>query len=123
MDRVLPGLVVPELQREEGVFAPGNIGVHVDLVEILRQMGEPLPAHRSQVHLGPGGQVDVPEFRVAGHLGGARQLVGGGAQEVAADNVPEGPAAGAVLGHADLELAAGILLLALAGHVAEGVHG
>lgn len=65
--------------------------------------------------------MDVPELGVAGDLGGAGELIGAGAEEVAPDHVPQCPPAGTVLGDADLELAAGVLLLALAGDVAERV--
>lgn len=65
----------------------------------------------------------VPEVCLAGDLGGAGELIRPRAEEVAPDDVLERPAARAVLRDADLELAAGVLLLALAGDVPEGVDG
>lgn len=45
-----------------------------------------------QVYLGARREVYVPELGVARHLGGARQLVRAGAEEVAALHVLERPA-------------------------------
>lgn len=65
-----------------------------------------------------------PVLRVAGHFGGADQLVCRGAQEVAALYVLQSPLARGVAGlrHDDEELAPWLALLVLASHVAEGVH-
>ena len=58
--RVQRVVVVAELQREERVLAPGDVGVHVDFVLLLGEVGEALPADAVQVDLRSGGQVDVP---------------------------------------------------------------
>lgn len=52
VQRVLPALVNSELQREQRVLAPRHVGVYVDLVQRLGQVGEALATDRSQVHLG-----------------------------------------------------------------------
>lgn len=44
MKRVLPALISSELQSKEGVFTPRHVGVHVDLVQGLREVGEALAA-------------------------------------------------------------------------------
>ena len=60
VDGVLVGLL-PKLKGEEGVLAPGDILVDVYLVLLARgQMGEAFAADGAEVHLGAGGQVDVP---------------------------------------------------------------
>lgn len=51
VQRVLATFVSTELQREERVLAPGHVGVHVDLVQALRKVREPLATDRSQVNL------------------------------------------------------------------------
>lgn len=55
VQRVLAALVRAELEREERVLAPGHVGVHVDLVQALRQVREALAPDRAQVHLRTGG--------------------------------------------------------------------
>ena len=55
--------------------------------------------------------MDVPELGIARHFGSARQFVGTGAQEVAPDDVPKGPTASTVFGHADQKLGSRLLLL------------
>lgn len=52
VQRVLAALVGAELQREQRVLAPRHVGVHVDLVQRLRQVREALAPDRAQVHLG-----------------------------------------------------------------------
>ena len=58
--RVQGVVVVPELQGEECVLAPGDVGVHVHFVLFVRQVGEPFATDAVEVHLGSGGQVNVP---------------------------------------------------------------
>lgn len=67
--------------------------------------------------------MDSPEFAEPGSLGGADELVGSAAQEVAARLVAQRPSAGTIFGDADLEAGARIALLVLAQNVAERVHG
>lgn len=50
-------------------------------------------------HLWSCGEVHVPQLGVSGHLGGAGELVGAGAEEVASLHVAQRPAPGAVVGH------------------------
>lgn len=123
MNCILSGLILPKLESKEGVLSPRDVGVYMDLVEILAQMGEPLASNRSQVHLRPGGQVHVPELLLAGHFCCTGQFVGRSAQEIAPDDVPERPFSATVFGHADLELASGIAFFALTGHVTERIDG
>lgn len=51
VEGVLAALVRAELQREQRVLAPRHVGVHVDLVQGLGQVSEPLTADGTQVHL------------------------------------------------------------------------
>ena len=53
-------VVVAELEREEGVLAPGDVGIHVNFVLLFREVGETFTAHAVEVDLRSGGQVDVP---------------------------------------------------------------
>ena len=59
VNRVLVRLL-PELEGEEGVAAPGHVLLHLDLGLLLGQPGEPLPADTAQVDLGPGSEMNVP---------------------------------------------------------------
>ena len=95
----------------------------MNLIQVLRQMSEPLPTHRPQVHLGSSGEMYVPEFRIAGYFSSASQLVGRRAQEVTSDDVPERPSAAAVFGDADLEFTAWFFFFPFACYVAERVDG
>lgn len=51
VDGVFSGLVCPEFQGEQCVFAPGNVGVHVDLVQVLGQVCKTFSANGTQIHL------------------------------------------------------------------------
>lgn len=42
---VFARLVHTELQREQRVFAPRDVRIHMNLVQVLRQVSEPLAAH------------------------------------------------------------------------------
>lgn len=48
---VLAAVVNPELQCEQGVFSPGDVGVDMDFVQVLREMREPLASDWPQVDL------------------------------------------------------------------------
>lgn len=50
---VFSRLVRVEFQGEQGVLAPRDVGVHVDLVQVFRKVGEPLSAHGPEVYLEP----------------------------------------------------------------------
>ena len=103
MHGVLVALLA-ELEREEGVLAPRHVLLHVDLALVLGEVGEPLPPHGPEVDLRPRREVDVPELGVAGGLGVAVEVVARPAEEVAAGEALEGPAAGEVVADGDLEL-------------------
>ena len=53
-------VVVAELQSEERVLAPGDVGVDVNFVLIFGEVGESLPAQAVQVDLRPRRKVRVP---------------------------------------------------------------
>lgn len=67
--------------------------------------------------------MDRPVLVRAGHLGGAHQLIGSAAQEVATRFVAQRPTSGCVIGDADLEAGAGVAFLRFAQNVAERVDG
>lgn len=119
MQSIATALLGTELQRKERILAPRNIGVHMDLVLRLRQMGESLASNGAQIHLRPGSQMDRPKLTGAGRLGRADQFVRSAAQKVAARLVLQRPTSAAVLTDADLEAAARVPLIALAQHVAK----
>lgn len=66
-------------------------------------------------------QMDVPELSISRHFGSAGKLVLSRTKEISANHVLECPSTTAVLGYANLELAAGILLITLTGHVTEWI--
>lgn len=119
---VLSAFLHAELESEESVFAPGNVGVDVDLVEILGEVRKSLPSDGPQIHLRPRGQMNQPELGIAGNFRGAHQLVRTRAEEIAAHDVPEGPAPGAVIRDGNVEHRTGIAFFGLAGYVTERVH-
>lgn len=67
--------------------------------------------------------MDGPEFALVRRLGGAHQLVGRAAQEIAAWLILERPTAGRVLSNGDLKSAADIALVRLAQHISELIDG
>lgn len=119
MQGIAAALLGTELQSEEGVLAPGNVGIHMDLVLRLGEMGEPLPANRAEVHLRPGSQMDRPELTRPGGLRRADKFVRIAAEEVPTRLVLQRPASTPILADRNLEPAARVPLLALAQHVAK----
>lgn len=77
---------------------------------------------KTTTNLRSGSQMQMPEFGVSRNFGGTRQLIGTGTKKITAYHVSECPSPGTVFGDAYLELAAGILLVALACHVPERIH-
>lgn len=51
VQRVLAALFDAELECEERVFAPWDVGVDVDFVEALREMGKTFTANRTKIDL------------------------------------------------------------------------
>ena len=71
---VFVGLLA-KLQREQCVFAPGNVFFHVNLVLIVRQVRESFATDRKKVDLRPRRQMNEPQLGIAGSLGRAHQRV------------------------------------------------
>lgn len=80
-------------------------------------MRESFASDRTQIHLGPGRQVNRPKLASAGRLGRADEFVGCAAQEIATRLILQCPTTAAILADADLKATARIALLALTQHI------
>ena len=104
--------LLPELEGEEGVLAPRDVLLDVDLLLIVAEVREPLPPDGEEVDLRPRGQVNEPELGVAGVLRAAHEVVRRGSEKVTSSDAAKRPPAAEVIAHRDLEFR-GLVFLVL----------
>ncbi len=103
--------LLPELQGEEGVLAPGHVFLNMDLFLVVAQMGESFAANRQEVDLRSGCQMDKPELGISRILGLALQCIRRGSKKVAPGNALERPPPAEVIANGNLKLGRLVLLV------------